>query len=609
MQGVNSQQEVVATEELDDPVGLAISGDDPVGLALSSDRNPGVLKHCVFAADQDLLGVLVSSIDEAYEVYNDYAFRLGFSVRRGKQRYSAGTKQLKMKEFNCSKSGFKRVLRNGSYLKVDVRTGCRASVQFDLDGNGMWTVTKHQKLHNHEFVPTTKSYLLRSHRSVSRNHLSYIKDLKKSGVCVADGLRFLKTQSGGSPLVGFTSRDAYNSLCTDVLNNLDGTDSNTLIEIFRQRQSSENDFFFDFEVDDESRLCSFFWRDGKMMRDYELFGDLLVHDTTYRTNKYDMICGPFVGMNHHCMNVMFGCGFLLNERIESFVWLFRSFLRSMNGKSPQSIMTDQCTAMAAAISQLFPTSRHRLCIWHIGENSKKHIKGLRNQKDFLDIFNCLLKHTDTEAEFELYWTREKWCPAFNKDYFSGGILSSQMSETTNHSISRRLSKTAGLCDFYSSFIGVVSEWRSRENGEDVRCSQGVPTMAMDHIKILSHARDIYTIEIYYLFEEQFLKRASCYQECVQFEGSVYKYHVWRPEVDIIRHEVIFNVRELDIWCSCKLFTETGILCCHCLRILNVHCVSEVPNKYILKRWTKRVLEDENAGIIPLSQCFNVPSSV
>ncbi|XP_031099773.1 protein FAR1-RELATED SEQUENCE 5-like [Ipomoea triloba] len=492
MQGVNSQQEVVATEELDDPVGLAISGD----------RNP---------ADQDLLGVSVSSIDEAYEVYNDYAF---------------------------------------SYLKVDVRTGCRASVQFDLDGNGMWTVTKHQKLHNHEFVPTTKSYLLRSHRSVSRNHLSYLKDLKKSGVCVADGLRFLKTQSGGSPLVGFTSRDAYNSLCTDVLNNLDGTDSNTLIEIFRQRQSSEKDFFFDFEVDDESRLCSFFWRDGKMMRDYELFGDLLVHDTTYHTNKYDMICGPFVGMNHHCMNVMFGCGFLLNERIELFVWLFRSFLRSMNGKSPQSIMTDQCAAMAAAISQI-----RRQSLSFIGQV-------------LVTTYKC---HNNSWIE-KLYQCREKWCPAFNKDYFSGGILSSQRSETTNHSISRRLSKTVGLCDFYSSFVGVVSEWRSRENGEDVRCSQGVPTMAMDHIKILSHARDIYTIEIYYLFEEQFLKGASCYQDC-------------------------------------KLFTETGILCCHCLRILNVHCVSEVPNKYILKRWTKRVLEDENAGIVPPSQCFNVPSSV
>lgn len=26
-----------------------------------------------------------------------------------------------------------------------------------------------------------------------------------------------------------------------------------------------------------------------MMKDYDLFGDLLVQDTTYRTNKYDMI--------------------------------------------------------------------------------------------------------------------------------------------------------------------------------------------------------------------------------------------------------------------------------------------------------------------------------
>nr|GMC57892.1 uncharacterized protein LOC109177101 [Ipomoea batatas] len=33
------------------------------------------------------------------------------------------------------------------------------------------------------------------------------------------------------------------------------------------------------------------------------------------------------------------------------------------------------------------------------------IKTLRNNKDFMDLFNCLLKYTDTEAEFELYWSR------------------------------------------------------------------------------------------------------------------------------------------------------------------------------------------------------------
>ncbi|XP_019176479.1 PREDICTED: protein FAR1-RELATED SEQUENCE 1-like [Ipomoea nil] len=413
-------------------------------------------------------------LTKLFELYNGYAYRVGFSVRKGQQRYKASTKSIQMKRFFCAKAGYKQKPNSGVklYSKIDMRTGCGAFVQFDVGGDGMWTVTKHLKEHNHELCSFGKSHLLRSHRRVGNNQLEYLKDMKSSGVALADGMRFLKHQSGGSPLVGFTNRDAYNSMASVSLKCLDGSDSNSLVEIFRRRQSNEADFFFDFE----------------------------------------------------------------------------SVLRSMDGKCPQTIMTDQCSAMAAGISMVFPTSRHRLCIWHIGENSKKHIKALRNHKDFLDMFNCVLKYTETEAEFEVYWTRmvtkynchkntwleklydcrEKWCPAFNKDYFSGGILSSQRSESTNHAISRRLSKTAGLCDFYSSFVSVISEWRSKENGEDFRC---------------------------------------------------------------------------------KLFSELGILCCHCLRILHVHCVSSIPDKYILKRWTKKAVERTNVDIASVFYNGGVPSSI
>ncbi|XP_019163092.1 PREDICTED: protein FAR1-RELATED SEQUENCE 7-like [Ipomoea nil] len=471
-----------------------------------------ICKLNVVIVDEDLVGVVVRNVDEAFELYNGYAYRVGFSVRKGQQRYKASTKSIQMKRFFCAKAGYKQKPNSGVklYSKIDMRTGCGAFVQFDVGGDGMWTVTKHLKEHNHELCSFGKSHLLRSHRRVGNNQLEYLKDMKSSGVALADGMRFLKHQSGGSPLVGFTNRDAYNSMASVSLKCLDGSDSNSLVEIFRRRQSNEADFFFDFET----------------------------------------------------------------------------------------IMTDQCSAMAAGISMVFPTSRHRLCIWHIGENSKKHIKALRNHKDFLDMFNCVLKYTETEAEFEVYWTRmvtkynchkntwleklydcrEKWCPAFNKDYFSGGILSSQRSESTNHAISRRLSKTAGLCDFYSSFVSVISEWRSKENGEDFRCSQGVPAMMLDHVKLLSHAR-----------------------EC--------KYHVWRPDIDIIRHEVTFKAINLDICCSCKLFSELGILCCHCLRILHVHCVSSILDKYILKRWTKKAVERTNVDIASVFYNGGVPSSI
>ena len=57
-----------------------------------------------------------------------------------------------------------------------------------------------------------------------------------------------------------------------------------------------------------------------MQENYKPFGDLVVFDTTYRINKYDMVCAPVVVMNHHSKNVMLGCGFIMNERIVSFEW-------------------------------------------------------------------------------------------------------------------------------------------------------------------------------------------------------------------------------------------------------------------------------------------------
>jgi len=48
---------------------------------------------------------------------------------------------------------------------------------------------------------------------------------------------------------------------------------------------------------------------------YLLFGDLFAFDTTYRTNRYEIICTTFVYTNHHTKNAMMGCGFLSNEKI------------------------------------------------------------------------------------------------------------------------------------------------------------------------------------------------------------------------------------------------------------------------------------------------------
>ena len=123
------------------------------------------------------------------------------------------------------------------------------------------------------------------------------------------------------------------------------------------------------QVDQDNRIANFFWRDGRSKLDYDSFRDV-IFDTTYQTKKYNLICAPFVGINHHWNNVLFGCAFLTDETTQSFIWLFETFFTAMGVRQPKSIFTNQDQAMANAIHMIFTESRHRLCLWHINKNAQ-----------------------------------------------------------------------------------------------------------------------------------------------------------------------------------------------------------------------------------------------
>ena len=61
--------------------------------------------------------------------------------------------------------------------------------------------------------------------------------------------------------------------------------------------------------------------------------------------------------------------------------------------------------MANAIKKVFPLVKHRLCTWHILENSKNNIGHLRVLGEFLDEFDHVLMRCDIEVEFNFCWQR------------------------------------------------------------------------------------------------------------------------------------------------------------------------------------------------------------
>jgi hypothetical protein len=58
------------------------------------------------------------------------------------------------------------------------------------------------------------------------------------------------------------------------------------------------------------------------------------------TNKYNMSYAPFIGINRFGQSIQLRCGFVRNDRIKKFVWLFQMFLDAMDGLHPVGIITD-----------------------------------------------------------------------------------------------------------------------------------------------------------------------------------------------------------------------------------------------------------------------------
>jgi len=128
------------------------------------------------------------------------------------------------------------------------------------------------------------------------------------------------------------------------------------------REFNKN-FFYEIDIDDDSRILNLFWADEHSRTTCEYFGDVVCFDTTYLTNKYDMPFAPFVGVNHHGQSILLGCGLLSSEDTTSFMWVFDCWLRCMSNKAPQGIVTDRCKVMKKAIKVVFPKTHHRLCFF------------------------------------------------------------------------------------------------------------------------------------------------------------------------------------------------------------------------------------------------------
>ncbi|KAK2429529.1 protein FAR1-RELATED SEQUENCE [Trifolium repens] len=232
---------------------------------------------------------------------------------------------------------------------------------------------------------------------------------------------------------------------------------------------------------------------------------------------------------------------------------------------------------------------------HVFKRSDSFAKDLRSciydfeyEDDFLTAWNSLLdKHNLHQNKWmqDFYKKKEKWALVYGRNTFSAGATSTQLSESFNGRLRLYMKSTYNVLEFFRHFERLIEDMRYKEIESNYEMSQKMPSLNMN-IMLLKTARDVYTPTIFSLVRGEYEKSCNLLLNNCTKNLQLYEYEV-SFFGDMRQHKVTFNSEDQSVDCSCRLFQFIGILCCHALRVLNHLNIIVIPQKYILKRWTKQ----------------------
>ncbi|XP_059658565.1 protein FAR1-RELATED SEQUENCE 5-like [Cornus florida] len=441
---------------------------------------------------------------EAYEFYNAYGGRVGFSIWREYFNNSRKTGKLLTRLFTCCKEGVRKKDRRGKHTKTpraEIRTGCGARMHIKYD-------------------------------EAKGNIQAIDVDLASdSGIAARNSYELMARQAGCKESVGYIKQDQQNYIRTCRQNELQYGEEAWLTNYFVTHACDDPSFFYALQLDAEQMITNIFWADPKMITDYGHFGNVVTFDTTYKLVHSNRPFALFLGVNQHRETAVFGAALMYDETADSFVWLFNTFLKTMSGKTPKTILTDQDAAMAKALVQVMPGTKHHLCTWHLMQNAQKQVGFLfKRDERIKNVISKLMFEIEEEKQFMSEWDsmlrvydlvgntwlehlfslRHRWVMAFIKYTWCAGMRTMQLSESFNARLKEYLWRQLILPDFFTHFNRLLSDKRYKEYEAEYRLLQRLPQVK-SKCDMLLKAGETYTKVIFQLFQEEFL--IACVSDC------------------------------------------------------------------------------------------------
>lgn len=554
------------------------------------------------------LGMGFESEEHAYEFYNTYAGRVGFSVRKDYVNRSKIDGAVASRRFTCFREGFRQRDKRDMNVKrprKETRIGCLAQLVISRQPDGVYRVTHFEEKHNHELVAACRVHMLRSQKKFMGAQVVDGNSVDSSNIEPKSNPDLVCKKVKDSDGRSYGPIDLKSRLPSKRTREMREGEAGKMQQYFQSKQSKNSSFFYAMQPDADDQITNVFWADTKMVMDYSDFGDVVCLDTTYRLYKDCRPFAPFIGINHHKKMVIFGAALLYDETIESYKWLFQTFMEAMSGKRPKTILTDQDAVVAEAIRLILPETHHRISVWHVYQNALKQLGYMvagsscfandfsrcffdhEEEEDFISAWNAMLDAYnlwENEWLHDVFEDREKWALAYRRHIFCADIISVLLCESFTTNLKKYLKCDSDVLQLLKHLAKVVNDWHYKELEANYDMTQHPPKLMGDVI-LLKQARDIYTPQIFELFQQEFETCLNIIVNQCTENGPLLEYKV---SIFGQQREYAVTVKSSDktVSCDCMKFEFVGVLCCHALKVLDYRNIKLLPTQYILKRWTK-----------------------
>jgi len=153
-----------------------------------------------------------------------------------------------------------------------------------------------------------------------------------------------------------------------------GSDASCLLKFLLKKQKEDPTMFVQPLINEDSdRLCGIFWMTSNQILLWSCYSDVILHDNTSRTNKYNYPLSLFILVDNNGKSRLGAQAFLNDETQESYEWVLQQTLDA-TGLKPRVILTDMDPAMISACQNIYKDTYHIHCIWHMSQNIPKRLK-------------------------------------------------------------------------------------------------------------------------------------------------------------------------------------------------------------------------------------------